>query len=135
MNTQRMIQSTTLTAPALPNLPWQDRPENCTDPVWRYAANPIISWNPIPCGARVFNSAALSYEGAFIGVLRVDYKNGRPQLHLARSQDGLQWEIEPQMIQWQDANGEPVCNSYAYDPRLVKIEDTYYITWCDDFPG
>src|ERR1039458_4128021 len=28
-----------------------------------------------------------------------------------------------------------VTNSYAYDPRLLQIEDTFYITWCDDFPG
>ena len=24
---------------------------------------------------------------------------------------------------------------YAYDPRLVQIEDTYYIIWCQDFYG
>lgn len=24
---------------------------------------------------------------------------------------------------------------YAYDPRLIKIEDTYYIVWCTDFYG
>ena len=24
---------------------------------------------------------------------------------------------------------------YAYDPRLVKVEDTYYIIWCQDFYG
>lgn len=25
--------------------------------------------------------------------------------------------------------------NYAYDPRLVKVEDTYYIIWCTDFYG
>ena len=25
--------------------------------------------------------------------------------------------------------------SYAYDPRLVKVEDTYYVIWCQDFYG
>ena len=25
--------------------------------------------------------------------------------------------------------------NYSYDPRLVKIEDTYYIVWCADFGG
>ena len=30
---------------------------------------------------------------------------------------------------------KPVENGYAYDPRLVEIEGTFYITWCDDFPG
>ena len=27
------------------------------------------------------------------------------------------------------------CPVYAYDPRLVKVEDTYYIIWCQDFYG
>ena len=25
--------------------------------------------------------------------------------------------------------------NYAYDPRLVKVEDTYYVIWCTDFYG
>ena len=31
--------------------------------------------------------------------------------------------------------GEPFMPPYAYDPRLVKVEDTYYIIWCQDFYG
>ena len=27
---------------AIPNLPWQDKPADCKDVVWRYSANPII---------------------------------------------------------------------------------------------
>src|SRR5258706_514854 len=29
----------------LPNLPWEDRPANSSDPVWRYSQNPIIPHN------------------------------------------------------------------------------------------
>ncbi len=119
----------------MPSIPWQDRPAGCQDVVWRYSENPIIDRNPIPRGARVFNSAAMPYEDGFIAVLRIDYKDGKPQLHLARSDDGIQWEIEHEMIDWVDEDGQPIKNGYAYDPRLCKIEDTYYITWCDDFPG
>ena len=32
-------------------------------------------------------------------------------------------------------NGKPFMPIYAYDPRLVKVEDTYYIIWCQDFYG
>jgi beta-1,4-mannooligosaccharide/beta-1,4-mannosyl-N-acetylglucosamine phosphorylase len=121
--------------PALPHLPWQERPTGSTDVLWRYAANPILGWNPIPCAARIFNSAVHAHEGAFVGVFRADYKNGRPQLHFGRSQDGLRWDIEPEMIQWLDSEGRPAPRSYAYDPRLVNVEGCYYIVWCDDFPG
>ena len=119
----------------VPNIPWAERPADCNDPVWRFDGNPIVGWNPISCGARVFNSAAIAHDGAFVGVLRVDYKNGRPHLHLARSADGICWDIEHQRIQWVNESGESVGNSYAYDPRLVKIEDVFYITWCDDLHG
>jgi len=125
----------TLVGPPLPNIPWEARPAGSSDPVWRYSQNPILGWNPIPCAARIFNSAVIPYEGAFAGIFRADYKNGRPQLHFGRSPDGLHWEIEPEKIAWVDPQGKPVVNSYAYDPRLVLIDDTYYITWCDDFPG
>lgn len=32
-------------------------------------------------------------------------------------------------------DGNEFMPQYAYDPRLVKVEDTYYIIWCQDFYG
>lgn len=29
-------------------IPWQERPENCTDVMWRYSNNPIIGRYHIP---------------------------------------------------------------------------------------
>ena len=26
----------------LPNMPWEDRPQGCKAPLWRYSANPVI---------------------------------------------------------------------------------------------
>ena len=57
-------------AASLPNIPWQNRPGNCSAPVWRYTENPIISRNPIPDVARIFNSAVIPYQGAYVGVFR-----------------------------------------------------------------
>jgi beta-1,4-mannooligosaccharide/beta-1,4-mannosyl-N-acetylglucosamine phosphorylase len=130
-----MKPSQTIIGTAVPNLPWEDRPAGSSDAVWRYSANPIIGWNPVGRVARIFNSAAVPYEGAFVGVFRADHRNGRADLHFGRSADGIHWDIDADLIPWQDESGRPKPNSYGYDPRLVKIEDTYYITWCDDFPG
>lgn len=118
-----------------PRIPWQKRPEGSLEVMWRFDQNPIIKRNPIPCSGRVFNSAAMIYGDSFIGILRIDYRDVKPQLHLARSKDGINWDIEHEKIQWQNEKGETVENSYAYDPRLCCIDETYYITWCDDFPG
>jgi beta-1,4-mannooligosaccharide/beta-1,4-mannosyl-N-acetylglucosamine phosphorylase len=130
-----MKPSQTIIGTAVPNLPWENRPAGSSDAVWRYSANPIIGWNPVGRVARIFNSAAIPYEGAFVGVFRADHRNGRADLHFGRSADGIHWDIDADLIPWQDESGRPKPNSYGYDPRLVKIEDTYYITWCDDFPG
>ena len=81
----------TLAGPALPNIPWEDRPARCADVLWRYSRNPLFGWNPIPCAARVFNSAVIPLGEGFAGVFRADYKNGRPQLHAGFSQDALSW--------------------------------------------
>jgi beta-1,4-mannooligosaccharide/beta-1,4-mannosyl-N-acetylglucosamine phosphorylase len=130
-----MKPSETIAGTAVPNLPWEERPAGSSDVVWRYSGNPIIGWNPVGRVARIFNSAAIPYEGAFVGVFRADHRNGRADLHFGRSADGIHWDIDADVIPWQDEQGRPKPNSYGYDPRLVKIEDTYYITWCDDFPG
>ena len=34
-----------------------------------------------------------------------------------------------------DPDGKPHDPLYAYDPRCVLIEGTYYIMWCGDFDG
>lgn len=119
----------------LPNIPWQDKPKNSNDIIWRFDANPIINWNPIPKAARIFNSAVIPYENEFVGVFRADQKNGRATLFLGKSKDAINWNIGPDPIQWVGEDGKPNPTSYAYDPRLVKIDDTYYITWCDDLRG
>ena len=83
----------------------------------------------------VFNSAVLPYEGAYIGVFRGEQTNGIPFIYLGRSKDGIHWEFEPEKIAFVDEAGNPFMPKYAYDPRLVKVEDTYYIIWCQDAYG
>ena len=119
----------------LPNIPWQDKPENYTAPVWRYSENPIINRNPLPNVARIFNSAVMPYQNEFIGVFRGEQKNGVPMIYLGRSKDALHWEFEPEKLPFKDENGQDFMPLYAYDPRLVKVDDTYYIIWCQDMYG
>lgn len=119
----------------LPNIPWQDKPQNCTAPVWRYTENPIINRNPLPNVARIFNSAVMPYEDGFIGVFRGEQRNGIPHIYLGRSKDALHWEFDEEKIPFTNKNGDSFMPLYAYDPRLVKVDDTYYIMWCQDAYG
>jgi beta-1,4-mannooligosaccharide/beta-1,4-mannosyl-N-acetylglucosamine phosphorylase len=125
----------TIIGKELRNIPWENKPSNCGDVVWRYSKNPILDWNPIPKAARIYNSAVSPHEGAFVGIFRADQKNGRATLFYGKSKDAITWEIGPDPIQWVDENGKPHPTSYAYDPRLVRIDDNFYIVWCDDMHG
>lgn len=119
----------------LPNIPWQDKPEGAVGPVWRHSENPVVKRNPAKGIARIFNSAVVPFEGKFVGVFRAETINGRPHLHMGWSDNGLDWKIEEERIPFVDEAGKPFQPNYAYDPRLVKVEDTYYIIWCTDFYG
>ena len=123
-------------APAVKNVPWQERPQSLTGaPIWRYTENPIIGRNPVEGVARIFNSAVMPYEDAFIGVFRGEQTNGIPYIYMGRSRDAIHWEFDKEKIPFVNEAGEPFMPVYAYDPRLVKVEDTYYIIWCQDFYG
>ena len=120
---------------SLPNIPWQERPEGCAAPLWRFADNPVIGRNPAPGLARIFNSAVVPYKGGFLAALRGEQTDGIPMIYLGRSDDGIHWREDPEKVRFVDENGKEFMPRYAYDPRLVQVEGTYYIMWCQDFYG
>ena len=119
----------------LNNIPWQDKPENYDMPVWRYNENPIIKRNPIKGVSRIFNSAVQPHQDGFIGVFRGEQTDGIPFIYLGSSRDGIKWDISSEKIVFTNKDGEDFMPPYAYDPRLVKIDDKYYIIWCQDAYG
>lgn len=125
-----------LTGGPLPNIPWEDKPASVVNaPVWRFSGNPVIDRNPVKGVARIFNSAVAPYGDGFVAVLRGEQVNGVPYIYMGRSRDGVHWQIDEDKIPFVDEEGHPFMPGYAYDPRLVKVEDTYYILWCTDFYG
>ncbi len=120
---------------AIPNLPWEDKPAGCLDPCWRYSGNPIIPRDLIPSSNSIFNSAAVPYQGKFAGVFRCDDKRRAMQLHSGRSDDGINWTLSPDRIQFQCDDPEIGAWEYGYDPRVVWIEDRYWVTWCNGYHG
>jgi beta-1,4-mannooligosaccharide/beta-1,4-mannosyl-N-acetylglucosamine phosphorylase len=126
----------TIIGPNLPNIPWEERPADCSDVVWRSQRNPIINHDHIPSSNSIFNSAVVPYKDGFAGVFRCDSKTRQMQLHAGRSADGVHWDITHDRLQFQphDARtGEISKFDYAYDPRVVWLEDRYYVTWCNGY--
>jgi len=127
--------SLTIHSDSIPNIPWQPKPPGCPDIVWRYDKNPLIDRRPLPFATGIYNSAVVPFEGKFVGVFRTEYKNRMPHLHFGRSEDGLKWEFDPKEIEFQCDDPEVKRREYGYDPRLTRIDDTYYITWCNGYHG
>jgi beta-1,4-mannooligosaccharide/beta-1,4-mannosyl-N-acetylglucosamine phosphorylase len=122
-----------MTTPAL--IPWEDPPAAHALPIWRYSQNPVIPRDLLPTSNSIFNSAVVPFEGAYAGVFRCDDWTRKMQLHRGFSADGLAWQIDPEPIQFSCEDPELVSFVYGYDPRVVLIDDRYYVTWCNGYHG
>jgi len=56
-------------------------------------------------------------------------------LYRGFSEDGLQWKLDPDPIRFQCDDPEVGKFIYGYDPRVVWIEDRFYVTWCNYYHG
>ncbi|MCK5451072.1 MAG: glycosidase, partial [Candidatus Omnitrophica bacterium] len=100
----------------------------------RYKGNPIITANAVPRANSIHNSAVVSFENGYAGIFRVDEVDFNFTMHSGRSKDGINWKIDPEPIKMECADPEIPINARTYDPRLTKIDDVYYFTWCIDSP-
>lgn len=118
----------------LPNLPWEDKPQGCKTPVWRFSGNPIIKRDAIPSSNSVFNSAAVAFQDGFAGVFRCDNKAVDMNIHAGFSADGIHWQINHEPIIFM---GDPEVTrmQYRYDARVCEVEGRYYVVWCNGYHG
>ena len=108
-------------------------PENI---MHRNDANPIITVEdfPVPVDA-VFNCGQTMYNGQTVLLIAALYKEENASgsitgIHVARSNDGINFEIDKEPFcdkrDWAgNCPGNYDC--WVIDPRITKIDDTYYI--------
>lgn len=114
------------------DLPWEPRPADSKLPIWRYSKNPVIDRNVNNVIDRAYNSSFVRVGDKYIGVFRGEMYNGVPTLFVGYSNDALHFTLEEERIHFVDESGNPIPDTYwSYDPRLVKIDDYYYIIWAD----
>ena len=119
----------------LPGMPWEERPEGCRTVLWRYSGNPVIPRDMLPDSNSIFNSAVVPFGDGYAGVFRCDDTNRRMALHVGFSKNGFDWELRPEKLEFECADPEIRNWQYGYDPRVCKIEDRYYVTWCNGYHG
>ena len=117
------------------DLPWEDRPSESSDVVWRANANPIIARDALPTSNSIFNSAVVRYGDGFAGVFRCDNRRREMNLHAGFSLDGWAWTLDEHPIQWKGLDPDLAGFEYRYDPRVVWMEDRYLVTFCNGYHG
>ena len=94
----------------------------------RVSDKPIIS--PGSDGfesAGTFNPTVVKHEGKFVMLYRAQDHQGKSSLGYATSQDGVHFNKRPEPVMVGEAPYE--AGGGVEDPRLVKIGDTFYLTY------
>jgi len=96
---------------------------------WRRATSaPILSpqgdgWE----SAGTFNPAVIIHQGKFVMLYRAQDKDGTSRLGYAESRDGIHFTRRSEPVLSPEADYEK--DGGVEDPRLVKIGETYYLTY------
>lgn len=95
----------------------------------RCPQNPVIRPQDIPGGANcVFNSGACRYGGEVLLLLSVWGEDWSPRFHVARSRDGVRFDINPRNKIQPPAEYPYYPYGGLFDTRLCLLEGWYYIT-------
>jgi len=102
------------------------------DRLHRWERNPIITLLDVPfrCNT-VFNGTPVKMDGEYYLILRIEGQEGCSFFALARSHDGLHFEVEPEPCML-PAESEPwkVWEEHGIeDPRLTRIDGTCYVVY------
>ncbi len=100
--------------------------------IQRFEGNPILTAKDIPYTvATVHNAGVVKHDGKYVMLFRSHRENGRSILGLADSDDGFHFvpRPEPFMVPLQDGVWAQYEAFGVEDPRIVRVEDEYLITY------
>jgi len=105
----------------------------------RYPKNPIITRKDIPNISpnlvdvtSVFNPGAIKFEDKILLLLRVQNRARETFFLLAESKNGIDFTIYNQIIHFNGIENVKEKIYHCYDPRITRIEDSYYIMFAMD---
>jgi len=138
LNKENYMSTKVVNGISLPNIPWENRPAS-SDPekelMWRYSGNPIIPRNLTKYSNSIFNSAVVPFKDGFAGVFRCDNNARFMNINAGTSKDGINWKIDDDPISFIKTDPALPDSEYKYDPRVIFIEDRYYVIWCNGYFG
>ena len=105
----------------------------------RHPANPIISRQDIPDippdltdVSSVFNPGAVKFGDSYLLLLRVQNRGRESFMLKAVSEDGVSFKIDKKAVVFRGIETVRQTIYHMYDPRITRIDDTYYIMFAMD---
>lgn len=101
---------------------------NDPSPLARHPDNPIIAPRdmPVECSA-VFNAGAVRYGDKHLLLLRVEDYARRCDFHVATSDDGVHFDVNPEPIDYPLREIEKSTDSLRFDMRITPLDGAYYV--------
>lgn len=95
----------------------------------RHPANPIITPAdmPVPCSS-VFNCGATRFQDEVLLMLRVEDMARDNHFYVATSDNGVDFEIRDEPVQYPLRDLEARFIENRFDMRITPLDDTFYIT-------
>jgi len=95
--------------------------------IHRYENNPILTPDMIKGANAVFNSGVTRFGEKYVALLRVESRQGYQGIRVAWSDDGIYFEVDDKPVLVPKTEPFITYEGAIYDPRITKIDDTYYI--------
>jgi len=80
----------------------------------------------------VFNPGAIKFNDEYLLALRVQKRSRETVIMIARSSDGVLFKVENKVVEFEGIENIDEKIYHCYDPRLTKINDTYYVMFAMD---
>jgi beta-1,4-mannooligosaccharide/beta-1,4-mannosyl-N-acetylglucosamine phosphorylase len=105
----------------------------------RCRQNPILTRRDVPeiepaliDVSSVFNPGAVKHDGKYKLMLRVQNRGRETFLLMAESGDGIRFDVTEQVVRFSGIETVPGEICHCYDPRITRIEDSYYVMFAID---
>jgi len=98
----------------------------------RCPANPLVTRNDFPAATSVFNPGAIKIDERYLLMLRVQLRSRETVLYMAESSDGIQFSVNTEPVKLHGIESVKERLFHVYDPRITKIDSTYYVMFAMD---
>ena len=105
----------------------------------RHPNNPILTRADVPNidpelidATSVFNPGAIKFNDKYILLLRTQARSRETYIVVAESDDGVKFDVRNEIVDFKGIEKVEGKVFHIYDPRISKIEDTYYVMFAMD---